>query len=484
MSSAFLAPVAAASTLVVVPYDVLNLLLSACPDFATLYAAVGVCSTWHTVFLASRKSILVSVAENFVGPALRQAVRFVRYPYPEKTPSDWAGAVEGDESVTESDTGEDDDDKPAKKSKPVLKPPPYSEREPIGMLSPEERFKLQENADTVRKLEALFVVKSGHPTSLTFSQSHRLTRALYRIMLFCELFYLPLNLDDIDSMEDNEPGILAKIRSSRAAHFRDSGYTTPELFEIRSVVDFLYELINDCIGRPDPSELDRVKDICLATGPRVILQAHEQKSEEPFEEALEVEVMSSGEDNEFFGGFLTDPIAVLVKEQKAGLPVSVWGAILDDDDNDSLQAAGPSNCAQCGIIEELWHKANWSRLIAVDFCTLLPGVLNQNDIEAAALVELLMGATTTSRVGAEILIAELYDAVPSAGFATWTKDERLCVACLERFVGAHLVGWLYKRKVADGWTPTPNCWYGWNCKTQVHKMDHAKSKNHLCAPIR
>ncbi|KAJ7055887.1 hypothetical protein C8F01DRAFT_1158068 [Mycena amicta] len=368
---------------------------------------LSVCSTWHTVFLASRKSILVSrsVTANFVGPALRQAVRFVRYPYPEKTSNDWAGAVAGDESVTESDT-DDDDDKPAKKKKPLLKTPPYSEREPIGMVSPEERFKLEKNAETVRKLEALFVAKSGHLKSLTFSQSHRLTRALYRIMLFCELFYLPLNLDDIDSMEDNEPGILAKIRSSRAAHLRDSGYTTPELFEIRSVVDFLYELINDCIGRPDPSELNRVKDICLATGPGVILQAHKQKSEEPFEEALEVEVMSSGEDNEFFGGFLTDPIAVLVKEQKADLPVSVWGAILDDG-SDSLQAAGPSNCAQCGI------SRNWSHLITVDFCALLPGALNQNDIEAAALVELLMGATTISGVGAEILIAELYDGVPS-----------------------------------------------------------------------
>ncbi|KAJ7049286.1 hypothetical protein C8F01DRAFT_1184426, partial [Mycena amicta] len=82
MSSAFLAPVVAASTLVAgvdVPYDVLNLLLSACPDFATLYAAVGVCYVAYGVPLLAQVDSGVCCGE-------------IRGPSAE-------AAVEGDESV-------------------------------------------------------------------------------------------------------------------------------------------------------------------------------------------------------------------------------------------------------------------------------------------------------------------------------------------------------------------------------------------------
>ncbi|KAF7292595.1 hypothetical protein MIND_01157300 [Mycena indigotica] len=488
MSSAFLAPVSAASTLVSgvsVPYDVLDLILRAAPDFDTLHAAVGVCSTWHTVFVSARQSILVAVAGNIVGPALPQAVRYLRYPYPEKTPNDWSG-IEGQEndedSVTESDTEDDEDSAtPAKRKPQTPKHPPYAEDKPLGILTPEERFKLARNAQLVEDLALWFIEKSSHPTPLTPSQFHRFSRAAYRVMLFCELFYLPLNLDDIDSMEDNEPGIIAKIHTARLAHLRD--YTASDLFAIHSVVDLMYLLINDVLS--DPADFSRLKDICLATGPAVILAAHNQKSEQPFEDALEPEVMTSEEDNQLFTGFLTASLGARLKELDKTLPISVWGAILDED---PVVLAAASNCAQCGIAAELWHKANWARLIAVDFCALLPGQLNENDIEAAPLVELVMGPTAASRLGAEKLIEGLYDdaslRAPNSEFSLWTKDEKLCMACMHRFVGAHLVGWLYKQKVANGWRPKQNCWYGWNCRTQVHKPDHAKTMNHLCAPTR
>ncbi|KAJ6603572.1 hypothetical protein DFH09DRAFT_1301359 [Mycena vulgaris] len=37
---------------------------------------------------------------------------------------------------------------------------------------------------------------------------------------------------------------------------------------------------------------------------------------------------------------------------------------------------------------------------------------------------------------------------------------------------------------ATGWIPPENCWYGYNCKTMVHKQSHALGKNHLCVPIK
>ncbi|KAJ7187601.1 hypothetical protein GGX14DRAFT_485414 [Mycena pura] len=277
---------------------------------------------------------------------------------------------------------------------------------------------------------------------------------MYRVMLYCTLFYLPLNLDDIDSMED-EPGVLDRIKKARRAHLDE--YVSQELFELRAAGAFLHELIKDVL---DADDFDRLKDICLATGPAVILKAHKAKSSSAFEDALEVEVMSSGEDNALFGGFLAAPIAAICP------PTPIWDALLDD-------AQGHSEpCTQCGGVAVLWKKSNWKRLINVDFCALLLGNLNENEVETAALLDLFMA--DKGRCSSDVVIAEIYD----------MRTADLCSACVNRLVGAHLHLWLFKRKVADGWTPTQNCWYGYNCKTQLHKRDHAKSKNHLCAPIR
>jgi hypothetical protein len=94
---------------------------------------------------------------------------------------------------------------------------------------------------------------------------------------------------------------------------------------------------------------------------------------------------------------------------------------------------------------------------------------------------------------APVVVAEIYD-MKTSEFAAWKKDESLCSACLDKLIGAHLHLWLFKRKVqgpspictrrrsadgssVDGWTPTQNCWYGYNCNTQVHKRHHAEAKN-------
>lgn len=71
---------------------------------------------------------------------------------------------------------------------------------------------------------------------------------MYRVLLYCELFYLPLNLDDIDAMED-EPEELEKIQKGR--HAMLDAYATLELFEIRAVVAFLHEIIGEVLEEDD-----------------------------------------------------------------------------------------------------------------------------------------------------------------------------------------------------------------------------------------
>ncbi|KAJ7450359.1 hypothetical protein FB451DRAFT_1146309 [Mycena latifolia] len=485
MSSVFLTPTAAASMRIrgsTLPHDILGHFLRASPTFDTLHAAVGVCKTWHGVFAAHPKSVVLSVAQNIVGPALPQAVRFLRYPYPEKRENEWGTPEDEDEeaaedeSVTEEDT-EDEDDSAAKR-KPqntkATKAPAkkLAETDDIGDLTPEERARLQKNAGVVNQLEDIFSLRHKDRTSktsqLTALESRRFARAMYRVMLYCELFYLPLNLDDIDSLED-EPEELEKIQKARRALLNE--YPTPELLEIRAAVAFLHELIEEVL---DDGDFDRLKDICISTGPAVILQAYLTKATDVFEEAHEPEVMTSGEDNALFGAFFSTPMEAIWTDRAVVPPESEWDAILDE-------VCGQSDaCAQCGVVAglKLWSETNWQNLINVDFCALLKGNLSKNDVETALLVDLFMSTCDSA-----LVVSEIFE-MRTPEFTAWKKADALCSACLDKLVSAHLHLWLYKRKVQDGWKAPQNCWYGYNCNTQIHKRNHAKEKNHLCAPIR
>lgn len=95
--------------------------------------------------------------------------------------------------------------------------------------------------------------RSSKTSKLTELESHRFTRAMYRVMLYCELFYLPLNLDDIDAMEFNEPGVLKKIAKKRHAMLDE--YPTSDLLEIRAVVEFLHGMISSVL---DSESFERV----------------------------------------------------------------------------------------------------------------------------------------------------------------------------------------------------------------------------------
>ncbi|KAJ7605430.1 hypothetical protein DFH06DRAFT_1487214 [Mycena polygramma] len=517
MSSAFLTPVSAAPGMricgVDIPSDVLGTILASAPDFDTLHAAVRVCSTWYRVFETHPTSVVLAVARNIAGRALPQAMCVLRYPYPEKTPNDWGDdeggdgdgdSMEVDDPEATEDDSEDEGMKPnpkANKSKGAAVA--VYESEEIGQLTPKERMQLQENAVTVRALEDIFSLRYKDRTSksstLSTRESHRFARAVYRTMAFCARFYLPLNLDDIDAMAD-EDGTIDTILDARHAHL--DGFLTPELLQLRAVVAFLHELIGEVVDEGGDEErassltLFRplgLKDICLATGPAVILAAARAHTTDPFEEALEPEMLSSGEDNALYGAFFDGPLARICQERgvavrdEDGVDADV---ILDEDEG----VGRDDKCAQCGAAGgggKLWTESNWPTLLSIDFLALLPGNLPQNEVEAAALVPLLMHPThgAAERVLSAIfgMLRPEFTDKDDFDKGTWVrvrKSDGLCGGCLERLVGAHLWVWAYERKVEDGWKPTQNCWYGYNCKTQVHKIAHARDKNHLCVPIR
>ncbi|KAJ7245818.1 hypothetical protein C8J57DRAFT_1190817 [Mycena rebaudengoi] len=421
--------------------DLIDRILSFSPTFDTLHAAILVSKSWHQVFAARSKSLVLSVATNVVGPALPQAIRLLRYPFPEHEPNSWG----------EPDSEED------------------AEGDEISEITAEERTKLQTNASVVNKLEALFSQKHKDPTSttsrLTHFESHRFTRAMYRIMIYCPLFCLPLNLDDTDSLSE-EPEELEKIQRKRYAMLNE--FPTKELFELSSVVTFLKEVL---LGVLPPEQYTDLADICLATGPAAILESYETQSSDPMEECLEPEVFSNDGDNALFSGFFSTPLQNIWTDRHEDPPQSKWEPIIDDGSIESPR------CAQCGTDnKKLWSESNWATFPR-HFSPFLKALLPQNAVETEIL------STFTSANGSEILIAGLYD-VKTSDFDAWKKEDPLCTECLNSFISAHLHLWLLDHKTKGGWVPTDDCWYGWGCRTQVHKRHHALAINHLCAPTR
>ncbi|KAJ7083451.1 hypothetical protein C8R44DRAFT_54020 [Mycena epipterygia] len=348
MSSVLSVPASTART-PTLPNDIVDHLLVASPNFDALHASVGVSRAWREVYEAHPTSIALAVARNMVGEALPQAVRFMRYPYPRKDdncwdrsaydyPEDYSEDEEGD-SDSEDDSEDDEEDEEdedgggarGKRKRQTTKapkkhqPPTLSESAEIGDLGPKERIKLQENAAIVHQLEEIFSFRhkdKNHKTSqLMPLESARFSRAMYRVMIYCKLFYHPLMIDDTDALV-SDPDEVAAIQRGRQAMLNE--YPTPELLEIRTVVDFLLDLIYDV----DKSL--RLLDICLSTGPAVILKAYLVKSMDIFDDVLMPEVIMCGAAHDpFWGGFVSIPLDRVLEERKVVSPESEWDAILD-----------------------------------------------------------------------------------------------------------------------------------------------------------
>ncbi|CAK5278973.1 unnamed protein product [Mycena citricolor] len=473
-----------------VPFDTLDHILCALPDFASLHAASGVCRAWAHVFKTRRASILRAVAENVVGGdgggvALGAAVRRVRYPVPEKEDNMWGledeegregnDGEDEDEEKTEDDTDEDDeiDVNHNLRKKAVIQPPTENDsigQPPVQPICSMARSVPRSLWPIVLTLFLRVAKETAAPhIVLPGAQRSRFYASVYRIMLYREVFYLPVNLDDIDAMEE-EPAFLDRTRKER--HDFLAAYTTSDLLDMRAVHAFMYDIIRDVVAEEHDSgveeEFERLKDICIAAGPAAVLKAHQDLALAPFEEAHEVEVLSSGENNAFFGGFITAPLTAILRDERhvpnSAVPWETFEGTLSAEDD---------FCSQCKVVAPLWSSKNWHRLIAVDLLALLPGKLNENDVEAEAILQILMHDKAHSRVDARTLVAEIFDLDERKKRA----DQCICLDCLHSIVGKYLVGWVYQRKVLGGWTPTGNCWYGWNCKTQVHKRDHARKMN-------
>ncbi|KAJ7800929.1 hypothetical protein B0H14DRAFT_3885345 [Mycena olivaceomarginata] len=429
--------------------DILDRIMSFCPTFGTLQATILVSKAFHRVFQAHPKSITRSVAYNIVGPALPQALRVVRYPYDGYT-------SDGDPSTMAETCPEDHD--------PTV-------------ITAAEKTTLEENSRVIAVLEDIYSLTNKDRTLktsvLTSQESWRFRRAMYRIMLYCHLF--PGNRYSQEEIDPDDEELLDKIRKQRTAIL--SEYPTDDLRELHSAVKFLCSIFDSVTNAQS-----NVTEALLSTGPSGALRAWQDRSYHVLEDDIDLMFFEDDEEIPLFVGYLSLPLKNIwtarnITPPKEDDPASMW--ILDQVNgaNDTC-----SHCATAGGLK-LYTAANWDR-----FPIILTNLLKKN-LKLNQTVAQPFYAATAHLVNSDALGPFLGDLFAlkthtAPAFDNWDQTDSYCFMCFTKFLEEHLWIWILEERIKGGWMPPEDCWYGWNCRTQVHKRSHAETKNHLCIPTK
>ncbi|KAJ6514086.1 hypothetical protein DFH09DRAFT_1196914 [Mycena vulgaris] len=439
----------------VLPNDVLDRILERAPTFKTLQAAILVSKTWYHVFLTHPKSLVRSVTENVVGPALPEAMRVLRYHDHAPGGPEWTETGAEDGSAIPK-TGE-------------------------AEMTREEYRLLRQNAAVVKQLEVLFSLRYrdqlARTSQLTWAESYRFSRAIYRVMLYCAVFRMPTSEDDVREMEES-PTERGRIVQQRIAMLNQ--YSTEELLELNAVLEFLRAVAQDSgeksgYFQDDEDMPDGAGEWVLSAGPAAILQAHRTNADFLVEK-IGITVWISGPFT-LLSGFFVTPLQSIWDRRNVPTPPHADTGGQENPLLDSVTFRSPP-CDQCALVSttKLWHEHNWDAL-HLDIHGLLKGNLRDNFTELEALRE----AHPSKNIPQ--LVSELF-ARRTEEFLAWNKTDSLCGACLKKFISAHLHLWLYDKRVEDSWDAPEDCWYGYECRTQTSVTLHALTKNHLCAPTR
>ncbi|KAG7445706.1 uncharacterized protein BT62DRAFT_932863 [Guyanagaster necrorhizus] len=455
--------------------DVIEQIFHCLPSFASLQSTIRVCKDFHRIFNTHPKTTVRRVAYNIAGPALPQAMRLLRYRNENDTDLPSSEGSHADDEVS-SDYG------------PVSNSAAETTNGPP--LTQSETKELTKIARVVSKLEDVFSFRHkdrlSKTSKLTSMESWRFRRAIYRLMLFSRVFpgskyhFLSDDEDDDDDADAN----LKRLRDDRQAKedFIDD-FFTEEIIEMYAVAHFLVETAEWAslahVGSIDPTHFG---DVALCAGPDAILASYEEGSVVPIQDAAEE--MNIVE--ELITEYIEHPLRTILESTKTVIPAKdkiLWNKILSSVEGEN------DLCKRCGAAEglNLWCESNWEYLRGTPTFTIsqihqyLRGLLPRSFTECAFL-RLQLEPINQPALYMD-MVAELFD-VKRPEFDDWDKEDLLCTACLKVFVGEHLHLWLLERKRAAGKQIPEDCWYGYNCRTQTHKREHAEKLNHLSLPTR
>ncbi|KAJ6490825.1 hypothetical protein C8R45DRAFT_990998 [Mycena sanguinolenta] len=438
--------------------DVVDRIFTFCPTFGTLQSLMLVSKAFHRVYQTHPKSITRAVLYNIVGPALPQALRVIRFQY---------NPLHG---------AQDDPDTLATRC---------PEDHDLTVITAIEKQQLQQNSKLIASLEDIYSLTQKDRTSrisvLTADESWRFRRAAYRIMFYCTLF--SASGDDVDEDE------IKPIQRQRTAVLME--YPTDELFQLYSIVRFFRSILEHC--NEEEANPPHVVDVLLTLGPGGVKRAWDYRECQNLLDDIDLD-WDHDLAHPLYTGYFSVPLDKIwvtrkVKPPKDDEPATKY--ILDTiiGANDTC-----SQCAAPGGIA-LLTQANWHRALLFP-AHLLKGRLKQDSAMLMHLSVAIQDCHDGSDDDSDSDIWEDADAnlgpwiarvfgVPKTSeWDGWTKDQSYCLSCLTKFLEEHSWRWLLQERITGGWSPPPDCWYGYNCRTMVHNSTHANKLNHLCVPTR
>ncbi|KAF7351671.1 hypothetical protein MSAN_01600000 [Mycena sanguinolenta] len=407
-------------------HDILDQILTFCPTFGTLQAAILTSKTFYRVFQTHPKSITSEVTYNVLGPAFPSAIRVVRYPYADRLTSNVA---------------------------PAIMATACPETNVPTIITAEEQKLLQENHRVVTELEDIYSLmnkdEKSKTSTLTAEESHRFRRAMYRLMLYCKIFAAERYAAEVKRLDDGDV-VFQKIQQQRIAVL--SEYPTDELLEFFSATRFLFDIFNHWSD-------EFLSEVYMNTGPHGAFRAWSASPEDD----LGFSFAGLSEANPFFYDWETEtdnfygPLTEIWKMRNAAEPEddslpSSW--ILDSVNSTEYV------CSQCGASGELYTETNWSLFRILPYNLLKPNLQGNYTRDLYSL-----GIDLENRHVLGSLITELFT-MRTEEFRGWQTTDLYCDACLIKFLGEHVWRWLLKRKIADGWSPRTNCPKGCDCKKQ------------------
>ncbi|KAJ7867971.1 hypothetical protein B0H13DRAFT_2064834 [Mycena leptocephala] len=398
--------------------DIVDRIFLFLPDFETLQAAILGSKSMYSVFSAHPHSIVKAIAFNLVGPALLSAINVLRCQPPDD-PWTFGHAL----------------------------PEPTE----VGVITPEDTRKLSRNALVVNTFQDIFSSRhkdrSSDSSQLSPVEALRFTRAMYRIMLFADVFpgKCTIYIDDEDTEQE------AEIRAARKDFF--AMFPTQELYEIYTVDNFIESLGTWLVRKVKNMPWAHCQH-ANAVPPAVFLEAYQERDPQLIDNYFDDDTFHSA--NNLLVYYIEQPLEDVWKERK---------------EPSSTATIVQQQCDINGGID-LWTESNWAVQNSVTLA-FLPCILEYLPMPGCFY-------THVRGVPVQDLLRDLF-ALKTPEYASWSPQDKLCEGCLKRFMTDHIHLWLRQRKHAAGETIPEDCWYGYNCRTQAHNAEHAKKRNHLCA---
>ncbi|KAI0689659.1 hypothetical protein BC835DRAFT_1368005 [Cytidiella melzeri] len=429
------------------PVDVVDHILACIPDFKTLAAAIKV-SNIHTyaVFQQHKQAILTSVALNFVGPSLPQALGVAR--------REQHGDSDRCESINDAQTV-------------------------LMSLKPEDLRIIETDVPVMERLEDLFSQmykdRRSQKSVLTNSESLKLKRALYRLtFLYISIDPEPTDDDlDLNGQPEEQSAFIAAPLTE---------YNDQELLELAATVSFLQEVQRrtERFDRHNSLFPDTDGMLPFLGNPRAIYKNYYRLETSDWLEA-------AGDDVWFLPPFQRELRKVCrSKGLDEEATVNAHASLLVN------QVYGAEDrCFRCNAAEgqNLYGRPNWHFLKGVvcggvPLKKSLPGNLSKN-LENDSILRHYFSDKDDSFHDWAIFTEHIFDFEMPDDQETWDKEQWYCQTCISTLFTSRFPSWWFAKRRDSNYPPAPeDCWYGWDCRTQTHKYQHARRLNHFCKPVR